>query len=126
VKKKIIALCVVAFFLYLNVSPVYAGAGEIKKNIDQQNVEKPNTSHPASVAAKSDPSTEFIEDVLKKAEQGNANAQYFLGAMCEQGKGVAQDKKKAFEWYTKAVGQGNKKAQENLDKLCQESPSVCR
>lgn len=124
--KKIIALCVVAFFLYLNTSPAFAGASDNKKNIDQQNVEKPNTSHPASVAATSDSSAEFIEDVLKKAEQGNANAQYFLGAMYDKGEGVAQDKKKAFEWYTKAVGQGNKKAQENLDKLCQESPSVCR
>jgi TPR repeat protein len=46
--------------------------------------------------------------------------------MYDKGEGVAQDKKKAFEWYTKAVGQGNKKAQENLDKLCQESPSVCK
>jgi TPR repeat protein len=126
VKKKIIALCVVAFFLYLNVSPAFAGASDIKKNIDRQNGEKPNAAQPASVAVASDSSAEFIKDVLKKAEQGNANAQYFLGAMYDKGEGVAQDKKKAFEWYTKAVEQGNKKAQENLDKLCQESSSVCR
>ena len=125
-KKKIIALCVVAFFLYLDVLQAFAGVNDVKKNLDQQNGEKSNTSQPASVAAASNSSAEFIEDVVKKAEQGNPNAQYFLGAMCDQGNGVAQDKKKAFEWYTKAAAQGNKKAQENLDKLCQESPSVCR
>ena len=125
-KKKIIALCVVAIFLYLHISQTFAGVSDIKKNLDQQDAEKPNTSQPVSVAVASNSSAEFIEEVLKKAEQGDANAQYFLGAMCEQGKGVAQDKKKAVEWYTKAVGQGNKKAQENLDKLCQESPSACR
>ena len=125
-KKKIIALCVVAIFLYLHISQTFAGVSDIKKNLDQQDAEKPNTSQPVSVAVASNSSAEFIEEVLKKAEQGDANAQYFLGAMCDKGEGVAQDKNKAVEWYTKAIEQGNKKAQENLDKLCQESPWACK
>ena len=45
------------------------------------------------------------------AEQGNAKAQLFLGAMYYQGKGVPQDYVKALKWYRKAAEQGNAKAQ---------------
>jgi len=47
-----------------------------------------------------------FEDTLKKAEQGNAFAQYNLGWMYANGQGVTQDYKQAVGWYTKAAGQG--------------------
>ena len=48
------------------------------------------------------------------AEQGNATAQYNLGALYERGRGVAKDQAAAVEWFRKAANQGNAKAQFNL------------
>ena len=48
------------------------------------------------------------------AEQGDANAQFGLGFMYDQGDGVPQDFKTALIWYTLAAEQGVAKAQFNL------------
>ncbi len=40
------------------------------------------------------------------AEQGNAKAQFNLGVMYENGKGVLQDHKAAVKWYRLAAEQG--------------------
>ena len=55
-----------------------------------------------------------IEELTKKAEQGDANAQSELGYRYEFGEGVPEDKMKAVELYTKAVEQGNARAQLSL------------
>lgn len=39
----------------------------------------------------------------KSAQQGHANAQYFLGMMYDEGKGVAQDARQALDWYRKSA-----------------------
>ena len=46
--------------------------------------------------------------------QGDAEAQFFLGQMYRQGRGVTQDYAQAVEWYRKAAEQGYAKAQYNL------------
>ena len=48
------------------------------------------------------------------AKQGDAEAQYNLGYMYENGKGVEGDYVIAAEWYEKAAAQGHAKAQNNL------------
>jgi TPR repeat protein len=48
------------------------------------------------------------------AEQGDPSAQYNLGIMHDNGRGVPQDYKKAIKWYTLSAGQGHAKAQYNL------------
>ena len=48
------------------------------------------------------------------AEQGNAFAQFNLGAMYNYGQGVLQDYKEAVKWYRLAAEQGNAFAQFNL------------
>ena len=48
------------------------------------------------------------------AKQGDADAQYNLGQMYNQGKGVPQDDKTAVKWYKLAAKQGNAPAQYNL------------
>ena len=45
----------------------------------------------------------------KAAEQGDANAQYNLGSMYFDVRGVSQDYKQAVAWYRKAAEQGNAK-----------------
>lgn len=51
---------------------------------------------------------------LALAEQGNAEAQFFLGHMYYKGLGVPKDLVKAIYWFTKAAEQGNLSAQQNL------------
>jgi TPR repeat protein len=41
------------------------------------------------------------------AEQGDAPAQYMLGNMYINGRGVPQDDKEALKWYRIAAGQGH-------------------
>jgi len=48
------------------------------------------------------------------AEQGDAQAQYGLGVMYDNGYGVTQDDKEAANWYRKAAEQGYAAAQFNL------------
>ncbi len=50
----------------------------------------------------------------KAAEQGDAEAQFGLGVMYTDGKGVPQDYKQAFSWYRKAAEQGLATAQFGL------------
>ena len=52
--------------------------------------------------------------ILKKASQGNAEAQYTLGTMYELGEGVAEDDAEAFKWFSLAASHGYAKAQNNL------------
>jgi hypothetical protein len=48
------------------------------------------------------------------AEQGNAVAQCFLGAIIDYGRGVPQSDNEAAHWYTKAAAQGQAMAQYRL------------
>ena len=54
-------------------------------------------------------------DYLEKAtRRGHADAQFLLGALYQQGKGVAADYEKAVGLYRKAAEQGHTLAQFNL------------
>jgi tetratricopeptide (TPR) repeat protein len=56
----------------------------------------------------------MIKNIIKHAEQGNANAQNLVGEMYFLGKGVKQDYQEAAKWYRKAAEQGDANAQYNL------------
>ena len=58
--------------------------------------------------------TQALPWCRKAAEQGHAIAQFNLGWMYQNGKGVTQDYAEAFKWYRKAVAQGHAFAQNNL------------
>ena len=51
------------------------------------------------------------------AEKGNASAQYNLGVMHANGRGVPQDYAQAVKWYRMAVEQGLAEAQSNLGNM---------
>jgi TPR repeat protein len=53
----------------------------------------------------------------RAADAGNARAQFELGLMYDDGKGMSQDYKQAMAWYEKAAAQGNAPAQYNLGVL---------
>ncbi|MCC8129693.1 MAG: sel1 repeat family protein, partial [Clostridiales bacterium] len=50
----------------------------------------------------------------KAAQQGNAPAQYNLGACYYNGEGVARNRTKAKEWFQKAAAQGYEDAKKVL------------
>jgi len=62
---------------------------------------------------------EAIRWFQKAAEQGNADAQYYLGSLNVEGKGVAQNYAEALKWYRKAADQGNASAQYELGVIYQ-------
>ncbi len=55
-----------------------------------------------------------LEKLIQQASQGNAAAQYNLGVMYANGRGVPQDYVQAMKWYRLAADQGDAKAQFNL------------
>jgi TPR repeat protein len=58
--------------------------------------------------------TEALRLYQKAAEQGDAQAQFYLGVMYLNGQGVSQNDAKAVEWWQKATDQGNAYSQNNL------------
>ncbi len=58
-----------------------------------------------------------LQIMRELADQGDAVAQFNLGAMYRKGEGVPQDYAAAVEWYRKAADQGNVAAQHNLGNL---------
>ena len=58
--------------------------------------------------------SEFFEEQLKLAQQGDAMAQSTLGILYDNGWGVPENDKTAVMWYTKAAEQGNARAQSVL------------
>jgi TPR repeat protein len=55
-----------------------------------------------------------VQEFKKATEQGNASAQFNLGVMYSNGRGVLQDDKEAVKWYRLAAEQGHVPAQYNL------------
>ena len=58
--------------------------------------------------------SEKFQEVLSRAEQGDAPAQAMLGLMYANGEGVPEDDAEAVKWCRKAAEQGNAAAQYNL------------
>lgn len=56
----------------------------------------------------------FMEK-LRDASRGDSTAQYDVGSMYQSGRGVAADRGKAIEWYTKAAEQDNPNAVSRLE-----------
>ena len=81
---------------------------------DAEHTQNPlRKSYPRGIGVKK----ELIDAVRRsrnEAEQGDAEAQYFIGRCYEYGDGVAKDKAEAVKWYRKAVEQGHLEAQKSL------------
>ena len=53
---------------------------------------------------------EHAEEVREKAEAGHVDAQYALGLMYAEGRGLKQDEIQAYVWLSRAVEQGDQDA----------------
>lgn len=61
--------------------------------------------------------SDSITDITRKAEAGDAQAQFELGLAYDEGQNTAQDFGLAAEWYKESAEQGNASAQNNLGVL---------
>ena len=66
---------------------------------------------PAFSENKIEEETDFLDTVIKKAENGDPESQYLLGHMYDYGELLEQDSAEAFIWYKKAAEQGHVEAQ---------------
>lgn len=55
-----------------------------------------------------------FQRTFELAQNGDAEAQYIIGLMYKDGKGVQKDIKKAAEWFEKAAAQGNADSQNHI------------
>ena len=65
-------------------------------------------------------------ELLPLARKGNASAQYYIGLMCHQGKGLPEDNAAAAGWSRKAAAQGNAEAEALLGILYAQGQGVRR
>ena len=70
--------------------------------------------------------TEYCEELVKLAEEGNAEAQTRLGTFLLNGNGVTKNIEEAIKWYQKAVEQGNAEAQAYLGVCYQNGNGVAQ
>ncbi len=73
-----------------------------------------------------DNSAQIAADQLRQAEQGNPKAQYTLGVLYYNGKGLEQDLVKAHQWIKAAAAQHHKSAQLNLGMMYYKGEGVAR
>lgn len=74
-------------------------------------LDKPSSDFTIEDAPKPDSSA---ANLLEKATNGDAKAQYGLGVLYANGSGVPLDKSQSVEWFHRSAGQGNVYAQEML------------
>src|SRR6185503_62643 len=73
---------------------------------------------------KADDAKSDVNEVRGKAEKGDAQAQFDLGRMYDEGKSVEQDSTEATKWYRKAAEQGFAKAQLNLGAMYENGEGI--
>ena len=93
----------------LMIAPVWAADGEW----DQARTAHERGDYAAEVAI-----------IRPLAEKGSPVAQFNLGVLYDQGKGVPQDNALAMEWYRKAAEQGLPQAQINLGIMYEQGQGV--
>lgn len=69
---------------------------------------------PAACPAGDDIWATLFREKLTEAAAGNSHAQYDVGTMYQNGRGVAADRDKAIEWYRRAAAQDNPQAVSRL------------
>ncbi|MGC2046999.1 MAG: tetratricopeptide repeat protein [Gallionella sp.] len=94
-------------FLLVAISIIAAGCGDQSQKDAASYQEGINAYAQGNFAV-------ALKKLQPLAEHGNANAQFNLGLMYREGKGVPQDVKEATAWLSKAAEQGHVEAQENL------------
>jgi len=88
---------------------LYLDAKTPEKNGPEEKADVPDAGgHTSEVTS------EQVEEYIRKAEDGDVDAQYNLGVIYYHGEGVPRDFEKAYIWFRKAAEQDDADAQYNL------------
>src|SRR5262249_32213372 len=60
-----------------------------------------------------------LKELHPMAEAGDSRAQWVVGVMYDQGRGIGRDRAQAAQWYRRSAEQGNARAQTSLGYLYQ-------
>jgi len=107
--RKILTFILTSIWLLFWASPSIALVTEFQKAVDAYKREDYKTSYKL---------------MLPLAKKGLAQAQYNLGVMYGNGKGIAKDYSKAIKWWNLAANQGNGKAQHSLGLIHEKGKGV--
>ncbi len=107
--RKVLTLILTSIWLLFLASPSIAIVTEYRKAIDAYKNKDYKTSYNL---------------ILPLAKKGFAQAQYNLGVMHGNGKGVAKDYSEAIKWWKLAADQGNDKAQYSLGLMYEKGKGV--
>ena len=69
------------------------------------------------VQAQDTPSAQELADLRARAEAGDTSAQFRIGVMYVEGRGVPEDAVEAAAWFRLAAEQGDASAQNNLGRM---------
>lgn len=81
--------------------------GTTAKNTNYLSSTKESYSTDPRVTFRTVFSDKTVQEVYEKAERGDSNCQYAMGAFYATGEKVPKDDKKAFEWYKRSAEQNN-------------------
>ncbi|MEW6521609.1 MAG: tetratricopeptide repeat protein [Thermodesulfobacteriota bacterium] len=117
--KKIPAFCpALLLLLFLPSSPA-AGFSAVSPPQAERTAPQ-SAAIPASLLLAQHIGDDYSEAIIwyrQRAEQGQADGQYYLGLMYALGKGLPRDYQKAAMWFRKAAEQGYADAQFDLGRL---------
>jgi len=111
-KNRALLVAIACLGLAMWSAPHLWATDETRQDIlDQNSADKIETQQDTTNAAHPDVPPPSFDDVLKRAEKGEAQAQHMLGRRYYFGDGVIQDREKAAAWQTRAANQGHATAQ---------------
>jgi hypothetical protein len=91
-----------------------AGESSNRQSSNGHNLTLTDTKSTPPQPTEQSPSANSLADLRKLAEQGNADAQWQMGARYHNGEDVAQDDAQAVQWFERAAEQGNVASQGSL------------
>lgn len=92
----LLAICLIILAVTIDAGPAVASLDSAKE------------------AFKRGDEAEAVREIVSLAESGDVEAQFHLGELYQNGRGVPQDDQKAHDWYMKAAEEGHAKAQFQL------------
>ena len=88
---------------------LYLDARTLDKDEPEERVDAPDSGGNTPEVTR-----EQVDEYIRKAEEGDVDAQYNLGVIFYHGEGVARDFDQAYVWFRKAAEQDDADAQYNL------------
>ncbi len=121
--KKFFVVVAVVIGAVLVVFAARSGMNVLERSLETS-VEKRQTASLPSVSDKKRTFSNEIMELLRRAEQGDAEAQYKLGGIFRYGIGVPEDDVEAVKWYRRLADQGDARGPFSLGLMYEDGDGV--